>query len=245
MRINYETDLGAIADDNSLNVQLRNGHLLNITISNSSTFPPGSTLYIPPKVFNLMGGIISKGLHNVTIELAGTLKFSFDVGLWPRNNSTGKVLDSLDFRNVSDFKITNGASSTSTPNIPISHKNLGIIDGQGGSWWDIPWSDKFGYLKNKNDRPRLLNIEGGLRMVIEVSERSERALMKTRLLAMNPSKLLQTGRAQPPLLSILYYTILYYTILYYTILYYTILYYTILYYTILTHSFLLARSPPP
>jgi len=158
--IDFERDLGGIPDDNSLATSYYNGNLLNVTLANSTTAPPGSVLTIPQKTFYLMGGIVSSGLINVTIVIDGTIKFSGDIESWPRRNTTGKVMECLDFNHVVNFTITSNLEGN-------YHKSLGVIDGNGGSWWDIPHYNRYGYLQNKDDRPRLLNIENGESVLLE------------------------------------------------------------------------------
>ncbi len=45
----------------------------------------GDTLFFPPKLFFLMGGVKGTGLRNVTLQFDGILRFSDNQTAWPRD----------------------------------------------------------------------------------------------------------------------------------------------------------------
>lgn len=57
--VNYETDAGAVADNDDLTHCWLNGMALNSTLA---ALKPGDTLLIPNKTYHVMGGVIAVGL---------------------------------------------------------------------------------------------------------------------------------------------------------------------------------------
>ncbi|GMI10547.1 hypothetical protein TrVE_jg12714 [Triparma verrucosa] len=146
--------LGAIANKNDKATQWHNGKLLNFTLD-PANFTAGSTLVIDD-TYHVMGGIVSKGLHDVTIQLDGTLFFSDLVEEWPRNEN-GHVLECLQFRNAANLNIISSLGGGSP-------EKMGVLQGNGQEWW---WWPFFGYLKHHEDRPRLLRIDRGTDIYIK------------------------------------------------------------------------------
>ena len=154
MLINFE-EAGAIPNDNSEVTQWHNGALLNQTL-NPANLTSGDTLLIPDKTFHIMGGIVSEGLQDVTIQLDGTLFFSEIIESWPRNEN-GNVLECLHFKHVTRLNLiaSKGGGHPS---------KMGTLQGNGQNWW---WWPLFGYLKHHEDRPRLLRIDRGNDILIK------------------------------------------------------------------------------
>jgi len=142
--INFETDSGAIPNDKATATFWKNGGILNTTLA---SLQPGDTLLIPNKTFYLMGGIIAKNLKQVTIKIDGTIIFSDETSLWPKNASGG-VLECLYFENIE--------------NVTFTSSGKGLIDGSGDKWWG-----PVGYLVHTENRPRLLNIGGSRQLLFE------------------------------------------------------------------------------
>lgn len=65
--LNYES-LGAIPDNDSYDVALKNGNLLNLTLA---TLQPGDRLIVPNKTYSLVGGIMASNIHDVVIQIDG------------------------------------------------------------------------------------------------------------------------------------------------------------------------------
>ena len=143
------SSLGGIAGGDASNLTLlwHNARLLNRTLN--TTIQAGDTLVFPNVTFNLMGGILATGLRNVTLQFDGTLRFADGSHrkVWPKSPK-GKVLSCLEFDDVEDVLIT----STGT----------GILDGEGKKWWGA-----INYAIYGEDRPRLLQIRDGARLIVE------------------------------------------------------------------------------
>eukprot|EP00511_Aplanochytrium_stocchinoi_P000338 CAMPEP_0204821966 /NCGR_PEP_ID=MMETSP1346-20131115/163_1 /ASSEMBLY_ACC=CAM_ASM_000771 /TAXON_ID=215587 /ORGANISM="Aplanochytrium stocchinoi, Strain GSBS06" /LENGTH=344 /DNA_ID=CAMNT_0051947953 /DNA_START=134 /DNA_END=1165 /DNA_ORIENTATION=- len=146
--LNFETDCGAIADKSSMAVAWENGKLLNQTLS---TLKKGETLYIPAKVFHLMGGVFASGLESNTIHIDGTLVFGKANINWPRKPN-GHVRDCIEIYDSHDITFTS------------SSYGQGVIDGNGPTWWDYPF---VGYAKYLEDRPRILLVRNSRGVLFE------------------------------------------------------------------------------
>lgn len=151
--VNIETE-GAKADDDSWDTVWKNGGVLNKTLA---ALAPGDTWVVPNKTFWIMGGIVAQNLHNVTIQIDGTLGFASEdllvekyVKEWPRDKS-GSVLECLHFTDSS------GLTFTSTGEV-------GTLAGHGQKWWGIPG---IGYLVRGENRPRLLRLERCQKVLVE------------------------------------------------------------------------------
>ena len=77
--LDFEDDLGAVADDFSEEVAWLNGGILN---SSLPTLEPGDTFFVPNKTFYVMGGINASDISSVVFLIDGTLLFSNDLGSW-------------------------------------------------------------------------------------------------------------------------------------------------------------------
>ena len=146
--LNFETDLGAIPDDSSVSTIWENGRILNETLNN---FGSGNTLYIPAKTFVVMGGILVKDLTSTTLHIDGTLQFAKYSADWPKR-TTGEVRACIEFVNSKNITFTSTAYGS------------GVIDGNGPSWWDIPF---LGYVKHLENRPFLLYVRGSKDVLVE------------------------------------------------------------------------------
>eukprot|EP01052_Picozoa_sp_SAG31_P046484 SAG31_NODE_8911_length_1364_cov_8.283004_2_plen_237_part_00 len=102
-------------------------------------------------------------MRDVVIQLDGTLIYAFEdtvaaaeeyIRDWPRRTKgskgkEGAVLECMHFYNIS--------------NVTFTSSGMGTLDGRGQKWWGIPG---LGYLKREENRPRMINIEGGSRNVV-------------------------------------------------------------------------------
>ena len=77
--IDFEQDVGGIADDFTEETAWYNGGLMNSTLA---ALMPGDTFVIPNKTFYLMGGITALDISSVVIVIDGTLQFSNDLNNW-------------------------------------------------------------------------------------------------------------------------------------------------------------------
>ena len=77
--LDFEDDLGAVADDFSEEVAWLNGGILN---SSLPTLEPGDTFFVPNKTFYVMGGINASDISSVVFLIDGTLLFSNDLSSW-------------------------------------------------------------------------------------------------------------------------------------------------------------------
>ena len=127
--IDFEA-VGGVPDDASEAACWKNGGLVNSTLGK---LQPGDTFVFPNKTFHLMGGIMAKDLHSVTISFDGTLVYSDNIKDWPRNHGSGddddnsrkaQVLACMDFANFTNVSFTSSGKA--------------LIDGKGARWWGIP-----------------------------------------------------------------------------------------------------------
>eukprot|EP01051_Picozoa_sp_SAG22_P010762 SAG22_NODE_987_length_6142_cov_3.152242_4_plen_209_part_00 len=137
-----------------------NGAAFNVSFNK---LQPGDTLVVPNKTFHLVGGIIVHNMRDVVIRLEGTLVYAFEdtvaaaeeyIKDWPRRTKgakgkEGAVLECMHFYNIS--------------NVTFTSSGMGTLDGRGQKWWGIPG---LGYLKREENRPRMINIEGGSRDIV-------------------------------------------------------------------------------
>jgi polygalacturonase len=136
--------VGGIPDDDSYLAAHHNGKLLNSTING---LLPDDVLFIPNKTFTLIGGIVARDLFNVTFLIDGTLSFSDDRNTWPKDGD-GYVLECIYMENIEDVIFTSSS--------------VGILNGNGRKWWGAVQ-----YLKNQEDRPRLLHINVSKNVLVE------------------------------------------------------------------------------
>jgi len=144
--IDFEVDVGAVAEDHSLQVAQKNGGVLNSTLA---SLQPGDVLVIPNKTFAIMGGIHATNLTSVTIQIDGTLEFSDSIKHWPISPGGG-VAECMQFDNPR--------------NVTFTASGKGTLNGKGAKWWGIPG---IGYLIRKENRPRLMNINNGTDILVE------------------------------------------------------------------------------
>lgn len=136
---------GAVADAADTASMWQNGVVMNQTLA---SLQPGDTLLVPNKTFHLYGGVYASGLRNVTLRLEGTLSYAPDRARWPLDARTGKVRACMHLEDVEDLVIT----STGT----------GTFQGNGAAWWGA-----LNYLVHGENRPRLLEVFDGARIVVE------------------------------------------------------------------------------
>eukprot|EP00954_Amorphochlora_amoebiformis_P030002 1393977-Amorphochlora_amoeboformis.AAC.1 len=139
--------LGGKPDDDSSQTAWANGGLVNKTLQ--AILQPGDTLFFPNKTFTLMGGIQAEGLHDITIQIDGTLEYKDDIDSWPTQDGK-QVLNCMVFKNVTNMTFTSSGKGT--------------IDGKGERWWGIPG---IGYLIQGKNRPNLFEIDTGKDVLIE------------------------------------------------------------------------------
>eukprot|EP00756_Hemistasia_phaeocysticola_P033207 Hpha_TRINITY_DN16453_c1_g13::TRINITY_DN16453_c1_g13_i1::g.161247::m.161247 len=143
--VNYET-AGAKPFDQSNATQWANGDLLNRTLAG---LKPGDVFVVPNKTFHLMGGVRAGPLSSVTFRIDGTLSFFDSIKEWPRRTG-GQVLDCLSFERLTNCTFTSSG--------------IGTLEGNGQSWWGIPF---IGYLERQENRPMLLVLDEPKDVVVE------------------------------------------------------------------------------
>eukprot|EP01147_Barroeca_monosierra_P002756 gene2756-8133_t len=143
-RIVNFSQVGGIANNNSLSVCITNSRLMNDTLA---SLEPGDTLFIPNTTFWLMGGIYGKGLHDVVIQIDGTLAYLDNLKEWPRGPDR-KVQECMTFEGIE--------------NVTFTSSGKGTIDGHGAAWWGAVQ-----YLIIGENRPKLLNIFNASNLVVE------------------------------------------------------------------------------
>ena len=146
--INIE-DYGAVADDESVATCFKNSGVINRTLA---ALKPGDTMFVPNKLFWLMGGIYAKGIKDAKIQIDGTLKYWTPNILniekvWPRDEN-GNVKECMYLEELD--------------NVTFTSSGRGTIDGNGHGWWGA-----IKYLLIKADRPRLVHIQNSQHLVVE------------------------------------------------------------------------------
>jgi len=144
--IDFEIDAGGISDLSDDQTALHNGALINSTLSSLS---PGDTLLFPNKTFHTMGGIVITSLRNATVSFDGTLVYSENIDLWPKNGDGG-VFECMRIDDAEDVVITSSGKGT--------------LDGRGKKWWGLPG---IGYLERQENRPRLLTLNSPKNVKVE------------------------------------------------------------------------------
>jgi len=139
--INIETDLGAVANNDSLSTCNANTAKINSGIAALSA---GDTLLVPNETFWVQGGVVGYNLSSVVFQIDGTLKWSNNMTAWPRVPATpdGKVKECMYFETVD--------------NITFTSSGTGTLDGNGEVWWGY-----ISYLIIGENRPRIIHIEDG------------------------------------------------------------------------------------
>ena len=140
---NFEL-LGAIPNDNSYEVALKNSILLNYTLQ---TLVSGDEVYVPNSTYWLAGGIFASNLINNKFTIDGTLSFSDDREKWPTTNE-GDVLECIQLENIE--------------NITFTSNGKGTFNGNGKEWWGA-----IDFLKYQENRPRLLHIITSKNVLVE------------------------------------------------------------------------------
>ncbi|EDQ85455.1 uncharacterized protein MONBRDRAFT_34221 [Monosiga brevicollis MX1] len=132
--INVET-AGVKADDMSLDQCIANTAVLNQTLA---ALQPYDVLYFPNSTFCFMGGIYARELKHNVIKIDGTMFFSDNQKVWPRDPS-GQVHECILMDNLH--------------NVTFTSSHQGLINGNGEAWWGA-----VKYLEIGENRPRLLHI---------------------------------------------------------------------------------------
>ena len=146
--INFQSDKGAIPDDSSLAVALKNRDLMNSVIYD---LVPGDKFFIPNNTFHLMGGVKFNGMDSITIQHTGTLIFSDNLSSWPIDEDNNP-LDCFHFYQTNNLTFTS------------SDQGWGRIDGSGSMWWGIPF---IGYLIRGENRPKLFHMKSATNIMLE------------------------------------------------------------------------------
>ena len=110
---------------------------------------PGDLFLIPNKTFLMMGGITASKIESVTFQIDGTVVFSDNMADWPRQGN-GRVLHCIHFHNFT--------------NVTFTSSGVGVLDGQGDTWWGVPG---IGYLVRGENRPNLFRIDDSKDILIE------------------------------------------------------------------------------
>ena len=99
-----------------------------------------------------MGGIYARGLTNVIIQIDGTVKFSDNQTVWPRNPINQQVHECFFFEQLDNVTFTSS----------LADGSKGVIDGSGANWWGL-----VEYLLIGENRPRLLSIYNSSNLLVE------------------------------------------------------------------------------
>ena len=135
---------GAVPSDTTDATAWANGGVLNATFA---LMQPGDTLLIPNGTWFLYGGIWARDLVNATVVIDGTLKFADNRQEWPKTTS-GSQRNCIQIDNVDGLTITSSS--------------IGTLDGNGAKWWGA-----IKYLIYSEDRPKLLEVNNGTRILVE------------------------------------------------------------------------------
>jgi hypothetical protein len=141
--LNYES-LGAIPNDDSYDVALKNGNLLNATLSN---LQPGDRFVVPNSTYTLVGGIMASNISDVVFQIDGTLNFTNDRETWPKD-ANGHVLECIYLESLE--------------NVVFTSSGVGTLNGNGRPWWGA-----LKFLKYQEDRPRLFHMKYTKNIIVE------------------------------------------------------------------------------
>jgi len=144
--IDFEVDAGGIVDLDDDATAMKNGALMNSTFASLTS---GDTLIFPNKTFHVMGGIMVNSMKDVTISFDGTLVFSNNIDLWPKE-ANGNVFECLHF--------------DQPENVIFTSSGKGTLDGRGKKWWGLPG---IGYLERAENRPRLFSMGSAKNVKVE------------------------------------------------------------------------------
>ena len=113
-----------------------------------------TTLIIPNSTYWLAGGVFASNLHNVTVQLDGTLKFPAEGrDSWPTEEcGKGECVQKAIY-------------ITSSSGLLFTSSNLdggGVVDGSGEKWWGYA-----NYLIYGEDRPKLFTLYNVTDVVVE------------------------------------------------------------------------------
>lgn len=151
--IDFEIDAGAMAEKNDEATWWANGKALNATLA---SLQPGDTLVIPNKTFFVMGGVKVDNVKSVTIQIEGTIKYAANMKQWPRKEPIQKV-DHL-------LSVLHCWGGDNWENVTFSSSGMGIMHGQGATWWGLPG---VGYLSHGENRPKLINLNNAKNILFE------------------------------------------------------------------------------
>lgn len=145
---------GVIPDDDSRKVYDANQQKINKLFTK---LQPGDIFYVPANfIFWTNGGLEANNLSNVTFKIDGTISYQDNQRTWPRQGpeADAKVKHCLQFNNVNNLVITS--------NYDGKNEEYGTFNGNGKAWWGY-----ISYLRISENRPRLLQVEGGNNILIE------------------------------------------------------------------------------
>lgn len=141
---------------------------------------PGDTVLIPDKQsYSLIGGVLARDKHGITIDFAGSLHFVPDISTWPFGtypdnylqyddkynpcieiyNSTNVTLTSS---SLTRAKVTVDYNANSVHLVDWKRYSGGIINGNGKVWWDAQIAGTL-----PHHRPRLIHIAESANVLVE------------------------------------------------------------------------------
>ena len=145
--VDFKTAGGVPGETSDHSTIKANTALLERTVN---SFKSGDTLIISNETFVVTGNIILENLTDVTIQIDGTLSFSDDIKHWPKESDGETYATALTINN--------------TTNLLITSTGKGTLDGNGATWWGIPY---VGYLERGKNRPPLLNVNYATGFIME------------------------------------------------------------------------------
>lgn len=121
---------------------------------------PGDTLVVPNHTYWMAGGVHAAGLHNVTLQLDGTLRFLPGRHGWPVQDCAAGGNPLQPARNGSCVKEAIYLANSSR--LTLTSSGMGTLHGGGEAWWGyVP------YLLHGEDRPRLLSLTNATDVLVE------------------------------------------------------------------------------
>jgi polygalacturonase len=153
------TNITYLGIPNDKNNGINNTKTLNKALANLRS---GDRLVIKNQTYWLAGGVHGEDLHNVTIQLDGTLSFLPGRKGWPTHDCNEHRIPLQPKKNGTCVQEAISLSNSTHLTLTSSETSGGVIFGSGSSWWGY-----INYLIHGENRPRLFRLLNATDVLIE------------------------------------------------------------------------------